>query len=213
MLFFNINVMALQKTYSDIEYIFGIKSDNKEVLQALYYQYFKMVRHIAITNRGNEESAKDLFHETLMVLVHVVKKEEFQLTSSLSTFIYSIAKRLWLKELKKNSKTSLHDSFDNTSNLSDTTNYDELLEVHTEKEKNIKKMHIALQQLGTSCFELLKHFYFTKLSMEKIAEELGYNNADVAKNQKYKCLQRLKKQFFKDQQVLTLNTDYESDND
>jgi len=32
--------------------------------------------------------------------------------------------------------------------------------------------------------------------MEEITEKFGYNNADNAKNQKYKCLKRLKKVFF-----------------
>jgi hypothetical protein len=33
-------------------------------------------------------------------------------------------------------------------------------------------------------------------SMEEITEKFGYTNADNAKNQKYKCLKRLKKVFF-----------------
>ena len=32
--------------------------------------------------------------------------------------------------------------------------------------------------------------------MSEIAKEFGYTNADNAKNQKYKCLMRLKKIFF-----------------
>ncbi len=32
--------------------------------------------------------------------------------------------------------------------------------------------------------------------MVEIAEQFGYTNADNAKNQKYKCLKRLKKIFF-----------------
>jgi hypothetical protein len=32
--------------------------------------------------------------------------------------------------------------------------------------------------------------------MQQLAEMFGYTNADNAKNQKYKCLMRLKKLFF-----------------
>ena len=32
--------------------------------------------------------------------------------------------------------------------------------------------------------------------MQELAREFGYTNADNAKNQKYKCLVRLKKLFF-----------------
>lgn len=34
-----------------------------------------------------------------------------------------------------------------------------------------------------------------KLAMLEIAELLGYKNTDTTKNQKYKCLKRLKKLF------------------
>jgi hypothetical protein len=35
-----------------------------------------------------------------------------------------------------------------------------------------------------------------KKGMQELASEFGYTNADNAKNQKYKCLMRLKKLFF-----------------
>jgi hypothetical protein len=37
--------------------------------------------------------------------------------------------------------------------------------------------------------------------MPEITEKFGYTNVDSAKNQKYKCLMRLKKLFFLDYQV------------
>ena len=57
-------------------------------------------------------------------------------------------------------------------------------------------MNNSLIELGEPCSELIKDFYINKLSMEQIAEKFGYTNADNAKTQKYKCLQRLKKYFF-----------------
>jgi predicted DNA-binding protein YlxM (UPF0122 family) len=51
-------------------------------------------------------------------------------------------------------------------------------------------------ELGEPCCTLIQDYYWQDLSMETIAEKFGYTNADNAKNQKYKCLQRLKKYFF-----------------
>jgi hypothetical protein len=53
-----------------------------------------------------------------------------------------------------------------------------------------------MQNLGEPCKSLLESYYLQKKSMVAIAEEFGYTNADNAKNQKYKCLMRLKKLFF-----------------
>jgi hypothetical protein len=43
---------------------------------------------------------------------------------------------------------------------------------------------------------LLEAYYLKKQNMQVIAASFGYTNADNAKNQKYKCLLRLKKIFF-----------------
>jgi DNA-directed RNA polymerase specialized sigma24 family protein len=68
-----------------------------------------------------------------------------------------------------------------------------------EKEKldnDFETMENAMRSLGEPCKSLLEAFYIQKKQMVEIAEEFGYTNADNAKNQKYKCLMRLKKLFF-----------------
>jgi len=57
-------------------------------------------------------------------------------------------------------------------------------------------MEMALQRLGEPCRGLLEAYYLQKRNMQDIADDYGYTNADNAKNQKYKCLVRLKKLFF-----------------
>ena len=62
-----------------------------------------------------------------------------------------------------------------------------------------KKMESALQLLGEPCKTIMEDFYIHNRSMQEICERFGYTNADNAKTQKYKCLQRLKKLFFQQQ--------------
>jgi hypothetical protein len=57
-------------------------------------------------------------------------------------------------------------------------------------------MDRALNSLGEPCKTLLEAYYIQKKGMSEIAALFGYTNADNAKNQKYKCLMRLKKLFF-----------------
>lgn len=57
-------------------------------------------------------------------------------------------------------------------------------------------MRESMSGLGEPCRGIIEDFYIHDLSMEAISEKFGYTNADNAKNQKYKCLQRLKKLFF-----------------
>ena len=68
--------------------------------------------------------------------------------------------------------------------------------MESKKENQYQAMHTALESLGEPCRSILKDFYMHSQSMEEITEKFGYTNADNAKNQKYKCLKRLKKVFF-----------------
>lgn len=191
-------VLMKNPYYSDIDFLNGIKTQDEHLLKALYHQYFRMIRHYVLMNNGNESDAKDIYHETLMVLIHAVQKEDFILHSSLSTFIFAIGKRLWLKHLNKHKNTSSEgDLYDFALEHTEEQELHLYIEEHQQKEQYLQTMHQALQQLGNPCYELLKAFYFQHLSMDKIAEKMNYTSADVAKAQKYKCLQRLKKLFFK----------------
>jgi DNA-directed RNA polymerase specialized sigma24 family protein len=73
---------------------------------------------------------------------------------------------------------------------------DEEMEEHEKRQDEFTMMEKAMSGLGEPCKSLLEAFYMQKRSMQDIATGFGYTNAENAKNQKYKCLMRLKKLFF-----------------
>ncbi|MDO9000448.1 MAG: sigma-70 family RNA polymerase sigma factor [Bacteroidota bacterium] len=178
--------------FTESQFIDGLRTGNSEVLSVLYKKYYNIVLKFIVNNSGTQEAAQDIYQETIIVLYENVQKPNFELNCQLQTYIYSIAKRLWLKQLKKNSKTFLFKE-DGENDLVDVGS--EISE-HIDKEADLEKMNKSLIELGEPCATLIKDFYVQKLSMDEIAEKFGYTNADNAKNQKYKCLQRLKKYFF-----------------
>lgn len=146
-----------------------------------------------ISNNGTDDEAKDIFQEAVMVLYDKITQHKFELNSKLSTFLYAVSRRLWLKQLSRKGHSS------NTSDISD---FEDILQVeddiqqHQEIENKFDQMNEAMNQLGEPCQTLLKDFYINNLSMQDITDKFGYTNSDNAKTQKYKCLQRLKKIFF-----------------
>ena len=80
-------------------------------------------------------------------------------------------------------------------NLEQTVPVDEELERHEQRNRDFLVMEQAMNNLGEPCKSLLEAYYMEKKSMVEIAGDFGYTNADNAKNQKYKCLMRLKKIF------------------
>jgi RNA polymerase sigma factor (sigma-70 family) len=178
--------------FTDDQFIDGLRSGNNEILNALYKKYYTIVLKFIVNNSGSEQAAQDIYQETIIVLYENVQKPGFELNCQLQTYIYSVAKRLWLKQLKKNGKTFLFKEGEEN----EVVDVNEDMSRHEEKENDLEKMNKSLQELGEPCATLMKDFYVYKLNMDEIAEKFGYTNADNAKNQKYKCLQRLKKYFF-----------------
>ena len=183
--------------FTEDQFIDGLRTGNNEVLSVLYKKYYNIVLKFIVNNSGTQEAAQDIYQETIIVLYENVQKPNFELNCQLQTYIYSIAKRLWLKQLKKNSKTFLFKDDDEN----DLVDVSEEITEHLNKESDLDKMNQSLVELGEPCATLIKDFYIQKLSMDDIAEKFGYTHADNAKNQKYKCLQRLKKCFFENTTV------------
>ncbi|NGM66284.1 RNA polymerase sigma factor [Sphingobacterium sp. SGR-19] len=178
----------------DSEIIDGIREGNNLAIQQLYQIHFPPIANMVINNRGSREEAQDIFQETVMVLYNKISDGDFVLSSRLQTFLYAISKRLWLKHLTRGEAKYHKDSIDD---YGESLAAEEIIEDHEVKEANLVQMEDALDGLGEPCRTILYDFYIQGRSMTAICEKFGYTNADNAKTQKYKCLQRLKKIFFK----------------
>jgi RNA polymerase sigma factor (sigma-70 family) len=176
---------------TDREVVLGILNNSTDALNKLYTAYFPMVLQFILNNNGDEDDAKDVYQEAIIVLYNKVKSGGFELSSKLKTYIYSVSRRIWLKKLSKQHK--------NTSSINDYEDVlavEEEVEQHELKDMQFVKMKSALESLGEPCNTIIQDFYIHNKSMQDICEKFGYTNADNAKTQKYKCLQRLKKLFF-----------------
>lgn len=176
---------------TDNEVILGILNNSSATLKYLYKTHFPMILQLIINNNGSEHDAKDIFQEGVLILHDKVKSGDFELSSKLKTFLYSVCRRLWLKKLNQKSRFS-----GNIKDYEDHFQVEQDLEAHEEKDQQFLLMNSALIQLGEPCKTIIEDYYIHNLSMQDICEKFGYTNADNAKTQKYKCLQRLKKLFF-----------------
>lgn len=150
-----------------------------------------MVLQFILNNNGDEDDAKDVYQEAIIVFYNKVRAGGFELNAKLKTYLYAISRRIWLKKLAQMQKK--------TNNITDFENVlavEEAMEDHEHHDLQFDKMKTALEALGEPCKTIIEDFYMNSLSMQDIVEKFGYTNTDNAKTQKYKCLQRLKKIFF-----------------
>jgi len=169
----------------------GLAQNDRESVETIYKQHYNMVQTLIVNNNGSIEDAKDIFQEALIVLYEKSKSGNFELNCQIKTYIYSVCRRLWLKRFHQLQKLAPE-----VENMDEVIPVEEELEMFEQKNKDFLLMDKAMQNLGEPCKSLLESYYLQKRSMMEIATDFGYTNADNAKNQKYKCLMRLKKMFF-----------------
>ena len=168
----------------------GLAKNDRQAIETIYKQHYNMVQSMILGNSGYPDDARDIFQEAMIVLYEKVKTGSFELNSQLKTYLYSVCRRLWLKRLHQLQRVSPE-----VEGLEETMPVEEDLERHEQRNRDFGIMEQAMNNLGEPCKSLLEAYYLEKKSMVEIAGDFGYTNADNAKNQKYKCLMRLKKIF------------------
>jgi RNA polymerase sigma factor (sigma-70 family) len=157
------------------------------------YSFFPSVNKFIVSNNGASQDAEDIFQDALVILYKKVNSSDFQLTSSLKTYLHAIVKNLWHEELRKRRKIPV---LQGDHDLPD--------EVATYNDASLKIAEAAFTLLGKKCRQLLIQFYLMKKSFRQIAVSLSFSDEKVAKNQKYRCLQKAKENFLqlsKDQPI------------
>nr|WP_205195775.1 sigma-70 family RNA polymerase sigma factor [Chitinophaga sp. Cy-1792] len=171
--------------------LLGLAKNDGKSLEIIYSENFPPVLRMIYQYNGSEDDAKDVFQEAVIILYEKACKGDFTLTSRLKTFLYSVCRHLWLKKLQ-----SSHGMYALPTELEEIIPAEDIVDEHQEKDEQFRVMESAMGSIGQPCKTILEDYYMYRKSMQEIAEKFGYTNAENAKNQKYKCLMRLKKLFF-----------------
>lgn len=160
---------------------------NRTILKQIYAESYTACERMIVANSGSVDDAKDIFQDAIVIFYNKAKEPEFSLASKISTYLYAVCKNLWLKQLR--SKKPL------IKMNSEELEYIEGGVLVPDKE-SLSNNAIVLQELleksGEKCLTLLKMFYYEKLKMKEISSTLGFSSAQVAKNQKVRCLKKIR---------------------
>ena len=176
--------------YSDKEIIQGITNgtlDEEKYLKFLYKKNRDVIFGYIKKNSGSEEEAKDVFQDGIISLYENIKENRYNGDASLSSYLYSICRFIWLNKLKR--KGIEQKVINNTQHSEiDPGPLPDL--ISEERRSNIMKL---FDEIGEQCKEILIYSIYQNLSMDEIYQKMGFQNAQVARNKKYKCAKRLKK--------------------
>jgi RNA polymerase sigma factor (sigma-70 family) len=187
----SINTDLVDSYKQEQELLKALAVNDKKAIEKIYEDNYSLIQNLILNNSGTEEDAKDIFQEAVIILYEKSKSDSFELSCQIKTYVYSVCRRLWLKRLQYIRRYEAE-----IASLVEIVPVEEDMEEHDKRSLQFGMMEKAMTSIGEPCKSLLEAYYINKKSMQEIAENFGYTNADNAKNQKYKCLLRLKKLFF-----------------
>lgn len=182
------NRMERDRSFTDSTLLQALRSGaEEEAIRHLYRTQLNSTVVYIVQNSGSEQDAEDIFQEVVLTFIELVKKDKFRGESSVSTFLYALTRNTWLNELKKRNRAKLRDEkFEKgkETTAADVSHY------IVNRELKAQLMQLV-DTLGDTCKKILLAFYFDSLAMKDILKLLDYENEQVVRNKKYKCLKQL----------------------
>ncbi len=181
------------KRYSDLEIIQGIRKQNEVVLKYLYDRYFNQVRAMVEQNNGMYKDAQEVFQDSIIIIYRKIKNENFELTSSFATYLYSVCWKIWMKELRdRNRENEVREEYQYLQeNPEDVA-------VQYELHRRYKLYQEYFKKLNKECKKILK-LYLKDTPEKKMAKKLGIENVENLKRRKQYCKKKLIELIKKDQ--------------
>jgi len=186
--------------YQDVEISEAFRKGGAEESAAFRFLYKKclpQVSRFVLHNSGDEADASDVFQEGLMVLYKQVLQEKYRGDSTINTYLFSICRFIWFRKLKKEQRYVAFEA----ENFNDHFEDPEPAIIEDEKRQVVSDL---FEQIGEQCKQILLYSIYQKLSMELIAEKMGFKDGQNARNKKFKCMKRLKQLVADNPAVLNL---------
>jgi RNA polymerase sigma factor (sigma-70 family) len=181
--------MEVIRNFPDSELVANLRAGKRmdETIKAIYRNHFDSLSWYVINNSGTREDAEDVFQEVVVAFIDLVQKDKFRGESTVKTFLYSLNRHTWLNELKRRGRAlAREEKYEKAQDriLPDTG--------HLIADREAKAEVIRLVgELGETCRKILLLYYYENLSMKEILDATEYENEQVVRNKKYKCLKQL----------------------
>src|SRR5688572_4566792 len=148
----------------------------------LYESAFPNFARFAARMNASFADTKDIFHDALVLFYEKSLDPDFTLRSTPEAYILGIAKHLWIKKFNHDRHKISLDSLESQ------------IRIPADYFPTVNEIHLLkfLESSGKKCLNLLRKFYYEKMSLMDIAAALGYRSVRSATVQKYKCIEKMR---------------------
>jgi RNA polymerase sigma factor (sigma-70 family) len=182
--------MQVVRDYTDQDLVAALKDERKtdDAIRFIYRQYYGLLENYVINNSGSADDAADMIQETILAFIEIIHKDVYRGEASVKSFLYTITRNLWLSELRKRSSAD-------TRNKNFETAKDQVedgMVQHLITREYYQQIQDLFEKLGDKCKQLLMLVYYEDLPMKDIVAQMpDYQNEQVLRNKKYKCMKQL----------------------
>lgn len=183
--------MEVIRNFPDHELVENLRAGKRmdETIKAIYRSHFESLSWYIINNSGSRQDAEDVFQEVVVNFIDLVQKNKFRGESSVKTFLFSLNRHTWLNELKRRGRAlAREEKFEKGQERIGADSHAEIAD--REGRSAVLKL---VEELGETCKKILLLFYYEDMPMKEILEATDYENEQVVRNKKYKCLKQLEK--------------------
>ncbi|PID92604.1 MAG: hypothetical protein CSA96_02345 [Bacteroidetes bacterium] len=168
---------------TDEEMIIGLRKRDGRVLEYIYENSFESVQQLVLYNSGSEDDAEDLFQDALVVIFKQLRADpDFELRSRFSTYIYSIARLIWMKRLKQIKKLDIDPL---NRDLEESIEFEEPLPVQ-DKDLQFSIYQRVLKTIPEDCQDILR-LTAKDVSAREIARKLGFRSEGYVRKRRHHC--------------------------
>jgi len=161
--------------------------DRKQVIEmiAKNTELGNAIRSYVLSNSGSSDDATMVFHDSIIDFIKkVFTDHSFELSSTVDSYIFGIAKNKWYGILK--SRKFKSDSLDEVL----VREGEETIFANINQKEKSAILKNVLQRLSGNCREVLM-YWAGGYSMEEIAIILNYKSAGMARKKKCLCMKEL----------------------
>ena len=176
---------------TDEQLISQLKKRDRHALKNVYQDYKIEFFKFASRYNAKSDQLEDIYQDALIVLYENAQAGKLDsLKSSLKTYLFGTGKFMLFKRFR-NAKKEMSTDDDYVFDHYEQAVMEDVYEDEGPNDYQ-KKLVANFKKLGEKCRQILELFYLQGMKLDEITQTQGYDNKDVAKSQKSRCLKSLK---------------------
>lgn len=189
-------MVSINKYAQDDAWLVEIKTGN----EAAAYEVYKRCRNACISvlrkSGLDQETAQDLYQDAFTIMVENVRKGKLAppMTSTLSTYVTAVGKRLMLKYREKEKRHKADINYLENLPEEGAIELNHVLQ-ELEHADNAQLVVQLLAQIGDRCRHLLQLVFLEEKDHKEVMEIMDFPSQGALRKKKFDCLKSLRALF------------------